>query len=219
MSFNILDTVIPYLSVDDVLNEEMTQIICRPLQMTPTQYHGSNACYETLNYLCNQAVNGGYTDANVNTLISAADTCQAWFYPTASAIYECAGYEIVTGIDTSNAQFINSVNGNYNSNDANVKSISSGSGYAITGVTPLYTTFYFANTTDPIVAKAPTNYAELKEAVKVCEPPYLDKVIYQSANLCSDSAMYTPVESQDYSFICIGAILSASPAWPMLEIG
>jgi hypothetical protein len=200
MSFNIIDTVITSLNGNS--EQDMTRIICEPLRMKPTQYHGPNTCYDTLKNLCNKAEVSEYSIESVNTLVDIADKCQAWFYPAASAVYRCASTTVVTVVTESKGNV-----------DEDGVVTSDNNGEVIVGITAPSITFYYAGA--PIVPSAPANNMQLYNAVKTCKD--VDYDIYQTANLCSDNAGVS--NSENYPALCIGAVLSTSPAWLMEEIG
>ncbi len=200
MSFNIIDTVIT--SLNGNTEQDMTRIICEPLRMTPTQYHGPNTCYDTLKNLCNKAEVSEYSVDSVNTLVDIADKCQAWFYPAASAVYRCASTTVVTVVTESKGN----VDGNGDVTPDN-------DGEVLVDIAATSITFYYAGA--HIVPSAPANNIQLYSAVQMCKNVDVD--IYQTANLCSNNAGVS--NSADYSALCIGSVLSTSPAWLMAEIG
>ena len=187
---------------EDSPSTDMHNIICNHLD----QYSGASPCKASLAAICEKN--------NLNHLIKAADQCQLWFFPNTAPVYQCNSYNLLT-TDTSLPQTASTVVGSFSSSGFNpVYSVGSSSA-TVVGTVSLneqYVPIYYAG--NAIVQYAPTNNADLYDALQACGNwNNTDSGIYNH-NKCSDVA---GISNNDYQ-ACVGALLSVSPAW-LYEVG
>jgi hypothetical protein len=180
---------------------DIRNFICNHLE----NYQGANTCKITLSTICQQD--------DLTKLINAADKCVFFPFSNTAPVYQCNSYNLLTtgtSLPQTAATVINGVSSTTTSVDYTtvVNSVGTTSDLVVRTVELVqdYVTVYHSGRA--IVPYAPTNFAELYEAIQTCgEWHDCNQLGVYNPNQCSGVAGIP-----DYA-ACVGALLSVSPAW------